>query len=51
MSTTRVRAPVGRAEDEIRGSVSKGFEPVREAFAENFARRKELESRTGIRIG
>jgi CubicO group peptidase (beta-lactamase class C family) len=28
--------------DEIHGHVSKGFEPVREAFAENFSRRKEL---------
>jgi CubicO group peptidase (beta-lactamase class C family) len=43
MSTARVRTPEPlRAENEIHGSVGKGFEPVREAFAENFSRRKEL---------
>ncbi len=43
MSTATDRAPrLLRAEHEIRGSVSRGFEAVREAFAENFSRRKEL---------
>jgi hypothetical protein len=27
---------------EVHGEVSRGFEPVREAFDENFARRQEL---------
>jgi CubicO group peptidase (beta-lactamase class C family) len=43
MSTTTDQAPeLLRTENEIHGFVSKGFEPVREAFAENFSRRKEL---------
>jgi CubicO group peptidase (beta-lactamase class C family) len=43
MSTATDRAPrLLRAEHEIRGSVGSGFEAVREAFAENFSRRKEL---------
>ena len=41
MSTRTDRASTLRS-DEIHGHVSKGFEPVREAFAENFSRRKEL---------
>src|SRR5512132_4590802 len=41
MSTRTDRASTPRS-DEIHGQVSKGFEPVREAFAENFSRRKEL---------
>ena len=41
MSTRTDRASTLRS-DEIHGQVSKGFEPVREAFAENFSRRKEL---------
>jgi CubicO group peptidase (beta-lactamase class C family) len=43
MATTTDRTPrLLGSENEIHGSVSKGFEPVREAFAENFSRRKEL---------
>jgi CubicO group peptidase (beta-lactamase class C family) len=41
MSTRTDGASMLRS-DEIHGHVSKGFEPVREAFAENFSRRKEL---------
>jgi CubicO group peptidase (beta-lactamase class C family) len=42
MSTRTDRASTLRPGNEIQGQVRKGFEPVREAFAENFSRRKEL---------
>ena len=44
MSTRTDRASTLRS-DEVHGHVSKGFEPVREAFAENFSCRKELGAR------
>ncbi len=43
MSSTTHREPeLLHRDDEIHGSVSKGFEPMRKVFAENFSRRKEL---------
>lgn len=41
---TRINIPPGAISDgiEIQGHVSRGFEAVREAFAENFVRRQEL---------
>jgi CubicO group peptidase (beta-lactamase class C family) len=42
MSTRTDEASTLRPDGKIHGHVSKGFEPVREAFAENFSRRKEL---------
>src|SRR4029453_2539198 len=48
MSTRTDRAPKLRPDDEIHGQVSKGFEPVRDAFAENFSRRKELGAACGV---
>jgi CubicO group peptidase (beta-lactamase class C family) len=42
MSTTHQMPELLRSDDQIHGTVSEGFEPVKEAFAENFARRKEL---------
>lgn len=42
MSTTHTAPELLRADDQIHGTESAGFEPVKEAFAENFSRRKEL---------
>ncbi|MCU0271300.1 MAG: beta-lactamase family protein [Acidimicrobiales bacterium] len=39
---TKVRHPAAARHHEIGGTVAPGFEPVREAFAENFAERGEL---------
>lgn len=40
--TLKERAEEARKQVEIHGFVSPGFEPVREAFAENFATRREI---------
>ena len=43
MSTKADRAPeLRRHEDGVRGHVSKGFDAVRDAFAENLSKRKEI---------